>query len=344
MSGVSCCARTQWYCQLDSALKGFDVDRVARLLSTSNRASKILEIGASHAPIAPKSAGWNSFVVDHLPRDELRAKFTGHDVNLDAIEEVDAIWQNGPLHESIPALQHGTFDTLIASHVIEHMPDFAGFFISAEKLLSPTGSIALAVPDRRYCFDYFKPPSMTGDVLEAHVSGRSRHAMHSIWNHIAYSAKLDEATAWGQHPVSRPTFCHSFAEADGARAGFDPTGSSPYIDCHTWHFTPSSFCLVILELGQLGIMDWKVDSLYGPEGCEFLVHLRRGAARETEPATLQRKRMELLEKHLVETREQLDFALGSYASPVRGRLTLAWMGAAALPRRVVRRLRRTVRL
>src|SRR6516162_6394394 len=122
------------------------MDRVAQILSTTQRTSRILEIGPSHAPIAPKAAGWNSFVIDHATQAQLRAKYRAWGLNIDA----------GGLADAVPAEFHGTFDTIIASHVIEHVPDFVGFFIAARKLLKPTGTLALAVPDLRFCFDFFQ--------------------------------------------------------------------------------------------------------------------------------------------------------------------------------------------
>ena len=51
------------------------MDRNTLLLGDATRDSRIIEIGPSHAPIAPKRAGWNSFVVDHADQAELRAKY-----------------------------------------------------------------------------------------------------------------------------------------------------------------------------------------------------------------------------------------------------------------------------
>lgn len=150
------------------------MDRLTRLRSTFNRSSHILGIGPSHNPTAPKADGWNTHVVDHASREELRAKYAAANVNLDAIEEVDTIWLEGSLADAVPASLHGSFDVLIASHVIEHIPDLAGFLVAAQRLLCRDGVVVLAVPDRRFCFDYFKPPTMTGDVLEARAAHAAR--------------------------------------------------------------------------------------------------------------------------------------------------------------------------
>ncbi|HUB16976.1 MAG TPA: methyltransferase domain-containing protein [Acetobacteraceae bacterium] len=288
------------------------MDRMTRLRGTSTRLSRILEIGPSHAPVAPKADGWNSFVVDHATREELWQKYQ-HDptVNLNAIEAVDAVWRGGALDAAIPNDLHGTFDTLIASHVIEHLPDLAGFLVAAQRLLTPSGTIVLAIPDRRYCFDYFKPATLTGDVLEAYVAQRSRHATRTLWNQMAYSVAWDGATAWGQHRVHEAAFTSDFEHAKARFASFRNGTADDYIDCHTWHFTPAGFALVILELGQLDVIDWYLDSLHGPEGCEFIAILRRGIGAEKGSAVVQQDRMRLLRQQLTEMLEQLDFVLGT---------------------------------
>jgi len=47
------------------------------LLEPIGRKIKILEIGPSFSPVAPKSAGWDVRSIDHLPRDALIAKYRG---------------------------------------------------------------------------------------------------------------------------------------------------------------------------------------------------------------------------------------------------------------------------
>jgi len=77
---------------------------------------------------------------------------------------------------------YGTFDAFIASHVIEHTTDLIGFLDTAETLLCPSGIVILAIPDKRYCFDYFRPLTTTGEVLCASASRRSRHTRRIIFD------------------------------------------------------------------------------------------------------------------------------------------------------------------
>jgi SAM-dependent methyltransferase len=284
------------------------VNRTSWLLGTSVPSEAILEIGPSYSPIAPKSAGWRTHVVDHASQAELRTKYGPMEVDLAAIEPVDSIWTGGPLHEALPPEAAGSFDRLIASHVIEHIPDLIAFFASAEVLLTPTGVLALAVPDQRHCFDFFKPLTATGDILEAHRLRRSRHGRRTLWNQAAYSVRWHEAVAWGDIPVPDLSFADPFEAAAKAYDNYSKTPEAPYIDCHAWQFTPARFHLVMLELGQLGVLDWHIVDLES-SGAEFLCTLRRGVVR-LGAATLQKQRMQWLYRGLAETRIQIAQALG----------------------------------
>jgi hypothetical protein len=64
---------------------------------------RILEVGPSFSPIAPKSEGWDCFVLDHASQSELREKYSSVAVPVEDIEAVDFVWQAGPIDASIPA-------------------------------------------------------------------------------------------------------------------------------------------------------------------------------------------------------------------------------------------------
>ncbi len=47
-------------------------------------------------------------------------------------------------------------DLLVASHVIEHVPDLITWLREIASVLKPTGQARLAIPDRRYTFDLLR--------------------------------------------------------------------------------------------------------------------------------------------------------------------------------------------
>lgn len=285
--------------------------RAERLLAPLKRDARIIEIGPSFSPIAPKSAGWRSFVVDHASRDGLVAKYANDpNVDVSGIEEVDFVWHGGSLSDAVPANLHGSFDAFVASHVIEHTPDMLAFLSAAQTLLKPDGLVVLAVPDKRYCFDYFQPVTTTGQILEASSERRDRHTPRLAFDHFGYAALNGQIGAWGQAPSEGITLVHSLEEAQIAFESYRV--SKDYIDLHAWRFTPASFELLFVELARLGKTDWKIDRITGAEGCEFFAWLRRGGAAWAASITivdLNARRLGLLKRTMIETRAQIDWLL-----------------------------------
>ncbi len=283
--------------------------RAAQLLAGLDRSARIIEIGPSYNPIAPKADGWNTRTLDHTTRASLIEKYAGQPaVDAARIEDVDFVWTSGSVADAVPSELHGTFDAFIASHVIEHTTDVVGFLDAAARLLSPAGRVILAVPDKRYCFDYFRPLTTTGDALEARAARRSRHAPRTVFNHLAYVVKNAGAGAWGQTPVQEFDFefFHSLEDAAAAFQDLSEALDPPYVDSHAWQFTPESFELLLLELARLGHTDWRVERITPPTGCEFHVWLRRGgmaAAAALSPTQLAARRLALLNSMLRATRE-----------------------------------------
>lgn len=249
-------------------------DRTTYLLAGADKATRIVEVGPSHSPVAAKADGWQTTVIDHAPTDELREKYRALGVDTSRIEEVDVVWSGGAIADAFPEADRNSFDLLIASHVIEHVPDFIGFFASAARLLKPDGRIALAVPDKRYCFDVLRPWTTTGDILQA--KGAARHSLRTAWTQAAYTTTADGAIAWGQHDVSELRLVSSFPTIRLVMQGFSDDPAAPYQDNHAWQFTPSSFALAVFELGLLSEIDWYIADITPAQGCEFLTMLRRG--------------------------------------------------------------------
>ena len=287
--------------------------RAETLLASVQKQSRIIEIGPSFNPIAPRSQGWNSVSLDHLTHDGLVEKYRTHpDVDVSMIEEVDFVWTGGKLSDAVPSEQHGSFDVFLASHVIEHTPDFIGFLDAAATLLKQDGVVVLAVPDKRYCFDYFQQLTTTGQVLDAHSKNRSRHSGALAFDHFAYAVTDGGAESWGQRPSQGLRLIHWLE--DSRQKSRKIADSTTYEDMHAWHFVPSSFELLLLELARLGETDWQVERLSPTTGWEFFVWLRPGGyavAQALTEETLNSRRVALLKRTLLESQAQIDWLLTS---------------------------------
>jgi len=243
--------------------------REEKILSQINIDKPGIEIGPSHAPLAPKKAGFNVHIIDHLTKEQLIEKYTGHGVALDNIEEVDFVWK-GQSYTELTG-RPGYYHWAIASHVIEHTPDLIGFLQQCEEILTEDGILSLVVPDIRYHFDYFRPVTGISKVIDAYYQ---KHTIHSAGTVAEYT--LNVCTRGGQ-----------IAWHEGADAGLSllyPAGAAyehmqrviqqnEYFDFHAWSFTPTSFRLLIQDLNDLKFISLKEVCWYPTAGCEFYISL-----------------------------------------------------------------------
>lgn len=244
-------------------------DKVFHLL---HKAGQGLEIGPSHNPIAPKKKGFNVHILDHVSAEDLRKKYQGHGINIDNIEEVDFVWNGEPFQELIG--KTGCYDWIIASHLIEHVPDLISYLQQCEALLKPAGILSLVIPDKRYCFDYFSSSSLTGNVLDAYAEKRVRPSHGQIFDHFANASKRNGNIAWSSDGLGgADALVHTFADAQAHWAR--SASAMDYIDVHCWRFTPASFRLLISDLNGLGLSALNIKAEFDTTGCEFYVSLGR---------------------------------------------------------------------
>lgn len=248
----------------------FGRSREEKVFHLLDKKGEGLEIGPSHNPIAPKAKGFNVHILDHASAADLRSKYQGHGVSLDNIEEVDFVWHGEPFSELIG--KTGCYDWIIASHVIEHVPNFISYLQQCETLLKSAGILSLVIPDKRYCFDFFSSSSSTGNVLDAYAEKRVRPSHGQIFDHIANASKRDGNIAWGADGLDgADELVHTFYEAQVHWEKSVTT--TDYIDVHCWRFTPASFRLLISDLLNLGLCNLEIKAEFETTGCEFYVSL-----------------------------------------------------------------------
>ncbi len=240
------------------------------LLSLCDSSGLGLEIGPGFNPLLPKARGFNVQTVDYASRAELVEKYKGtSNVDVNAIEEVDWVTRGRPLLEIIPYRHY--YDYIVASHVVEHVPDLVSFIEACAQLMKPEGVLVLAVPDKRYCFDLFQPLSSTGSILQAFVERRERPQPSAVFDSVAYDVLRDHKIGWPATADSPLTF-NSTLEA--GKSEFERAMSSnEYIDVHVWRFVPSSFRLIVNDLNSIGVITLRERTFVPGEGNEFYISL-----------------------------------------------------------------------
>ena len=246
------------------------------------RAGKGLEIGALASPVVTRAQG-RIFYVDHADREDLQAKYA-HDEHmksrLDDIVEVDFVLKPGQaLSEAVAA--EAPYDYVIASHLIEHIPDLIGWLADVASLLATDGVLSLVVPDKRYTFDINRSVTEISDVVDAHLRHLDRPSYAQAYDFFAKALNgvVDRAQVWAGTTdyagMLRQDCEDPYVTAyDWCR---DVLASDQFVDVHCHVFTPASFLDILEKLARLQLLDFEVSSIFPTEydTLEFHLSLRK---------------------------------------------------------------------
>jgi SAM-dependent methyltransferase len=219
-----------------------------------------LEIGPLMSPIVTKDQG-EIYYLDHLSTDDLRKKY-GHDPVIDKsrILDVSFVAPDGDLATACAGKQ---FDYVIASHVIEHIPNMIGWLRDIAGLLHPGGKLSLAIPDKRFTFDHYRFLTPLGDLVEAFLENRKIASPKAVFDNCSNVAVVDHRAVWDgtwtktTHSVTKYYTMDQSLEA--ARKQFL---SPAYFDVHCTVVTPESFLNIFADIARLGLLDFVCVDFY----------------------------------------------------------------------------------
>ena len=247
------------------------------------RTLKGLEIGPLHNPLVRKSDG-EVLYVDHADTDFLKQANHNPLINNDDIVDVDIIWGDRPLRQLVPQ----PMDYVVASHVIEHVPDMIGWLMDLHGALKEDGLICLAIPDRRFTFDLHRPESTIGELVEAYLVRARRPPARHLFDKLALYAEYPKAQAWEEDMTAQlPPQAERLPEA--YRLAQHVASTIDYVDAHCWVFTPESFLDVADRLSQLGLFPFLIDNFHPTEygDYEFYLRLRKSEDMVATAASIQ---------------------------------------------------------
>lgn len=236
-----------------------------------------LEIGPLHRTIVRRDAADVRYV-DVQDQAGLRAHYHG-DAAVDPalIPEIDYVLlrEDGSARTLAEATVDGApFAWVMASHVIEHVPDLIGWLGELAEITQDDGVLVLAVPDRRYCFDVLRPPTTVGQMLAAHRDGDTRPSIRAVYDYFAGVVDNHARDLWAGRT---PDYSRRLHTLDQATERVAATEAGEYVDCHVWLFSPQSLVEQLHELRITGRSEWMVEEVVetAPQDVEFRVRLRR---------------------------------------------------------------------
>lgn len=241
-----------------------------------------IEIGPWCNPLTPKGDGYKCLVLDVFDTEELKRRASG-DITLTTemakrIENVDLVGSSAEiaeLAEQVGVL--GQVDYIVSSHNFEHIPDPIRFLQGCEKVLRHGGRLSMAIPDRRGCFDFYRPNSTLSQMLDAYFDERVRPSEAQIFEHASHHSRkiINGDPILGFSCRTQPSEIvpyETLREAFQAWSDRINTGDEEYHDAHCWTFTPTSFELILKDIVFLGLSTMQLTEIDAVDG-EFYVHL-----------------------------------------------------------------------
>jgi hypothetical protein len=233
-----------------------------------------IEIGALCRPIVPPESP-RVFYVDHLDTAGLRDKYRDDpSVDIDSIVHVGGIWGGNTLAEAAATVV--PVDYIVASHVIEHVPDLIGWLNELAAALKVGGEVRMAIPDRRYTFDLLRRETQLHEVLEAHLIHARIPSVGRVLDQVINLRDVDLVAVWNG-TLDLPAMRKGRPIEGAMNLARDVLENGAYHDVHCWVFTPRSFSELMLVLAENGHLPFECRALQDTErgDLEFLCVLRK---------------------------------------------------------------------
>lgn len=211
-----------------------------------------LEIGPLDKPLLPKSE-YDIKYLDVFPVEKLVERCRPNpNRNENQIVPLDYVLGDRSISEVVDQ----QFDYVVASHVIEHLPNLFGWLRDISNILSKNGKLFLVVPDRRFTFDMMRPQSSLGELIENDRNLLEKPSFRSVFDQRFYHRSASSHDVWkarqeGRQINVKPSF--------SARNAFDfgRRSDTEYLDVHCNVFEPDSFTELIGGSFELEIQPFK---------------------------------------------------------------------------------------
>lgn len=226
-----------------------------------------LEIGPQDQPIVSRN-GYHIYYVDYKSQDELQmANENNPEIQVNHIENLDFVWKPGcRLQDCVNSKK---FDYIVASQVMEHVPDVIGWLEQLQDVLVPGGGISIGLPDKRYTFDVLREETTTAEIIESFLREEKIPTIRQIYDNCVHAVQVDEGK---MVDVSKE---HKYYYTPQEALNFATYSyfHEEYVDVHCTVWTPESFQAVFHELNLLNLIFYNVEVVEIPDAGSFVAHL-----------------------------------------------------------------------
>ncbi len=233
-----------------------------------------LEIAPFFRPTLLKK-GYNISYTDYATAEELIKKHQhlpiAQQIAADTVE-LDFIWVPGTdLNKCAPML----FDYAIASHVIEHVPNVIGWLSQILSVLKVGGVLSLAVPNKHFTFDAYRPETHVNEMIDAWLRNQSIPSPAQIYDMLSNSADVppDHSMPFNEG-IPFESLPRNYTDQQALEFAIYSYTTGTYLDIHCSVFTPESLRALLLKINELGLLNVSISEPIS-RGSEFFIKLKK---------------------------------------------------------------------
>lgn len=251
------CTRDVTWTSDGNVLKDRTQFMIRGLETVKMRGGLVLEISPLASPILPRNySGYRN--VDVADRAGLLKKYAKHaTVDKTLIAEPTYVW-TGQTYAQLVGEER--FDLVVASHVVEHVPDIIGFLNDISDILTDDGELRLIFPDYRFCFDWNRQPTRFSEIMSAYHEKKKKPNFADVYDYYAlvhsHGVRNDPRAHWSTSPAmhGKQRFATPTREWHDKALKKMREAESVYIDVHVWRFTPALFTEYMHFATRIGIL------------------------------------------------------------------------------------------
>ena len=222
-------------------------------LNNIDKSKRILEIGPLCWPNVKKEPGVNVYYSDIKTTEEVKEHYKNHPIPIDQIVNIDFLIGEEGYSASLKDIKK--FDYVIATHVIEHIPQLIMFFHDISGILNNQGKLCLTIPDKRFCFDRLRYPTSFAECYDIYMR-KIKDLPFRVLDHLISSTKNDPVYWWNEASNFKYMPCEK-ATIDSAKEMYLQALKGEYYDVHFSVFTPESFLLLLLNMLEFNLLPFR---------------------------------------------------------------------------------------
>lgn len=234
-------------------------------------ARTILEVAPYFHATVPKEPG-RVWYTDYISNDEIQAKAAENpSLGVQNIAVVDFVWKPG---SKLRECAGRDFNAVVASHVLEHIPNPVGWLNELLSVLEPGCTLMLVLPDKRLTSDYYRNETTFAQLIDWAIHAPATPTPGQVLDFLAGS--VEDFGGWGTRPYENGMLFEQakrpWPDEEVINTGIWSLTTRGYIDIHATVWSPESFYKAFTRVAKSGLLNVEVGQPIQNKN-EFLVKL-----------------------------------------------------------------------